>query len=166
MVGASLAAVVESLMSGRYSFSSLQSTGGGLHVENLGFVAGGSVSDAACRLRTRKCPRAAYSMIHAAPTCGRIFTGTSQQHSPEAFDLARSDRSRSFRSIQKNKGWPRYAFTEPGPSVGHPVAGAVGVMMVLGSSGGLLLLRHSPCRKVIRYAQSVRAAFASKAARQ
>jgi hypothetical protein len=31
----------------------------------LGFVAGGSVGDAAIdRLRTRQCPRAAYSMIH------------------------------------------------------------------------------------------------------
>jgi hypothetical protein len=94
---------------GRYSFSSVTVDGRGLHVENQGFVAGGIVDDAACsiyRLRTRPCPRAAFSMIHDAPTSGRIFTGISQQLSPEAFDPARSDRFRSFRSIQKKRMAP------------------------------------------------------------
>jgi hypothetical protein len=53
-----------SLMSAGIALALLQSRGGGLHVESPGLVADGSIGDAACRLRTRKCPRAAYSMIH------------------------------------------------------------------------------------------------------
>ena len=66
-------------MSAGIALALLQSRAGGLHVEDdLGFVAGGSVGDAAIdRLRARQCPRAAFSMIHAAPTSGRIFIGTS-----------------------------------------------------------------------------------------
>ena len=59
-------------MSAGIALALLQSMGGGLHVENLGFVAGGSISDAARdRLRTRQCPRAAYSMIHKRELEGR-----------------------------------------------------------------------------------------------
>jgi hypothetical protein len=57
----------------RYSFSSVTLEGRGLHVENLGFVAGSSIGNAGCsidRLRTRPCPRAAYSMIEHRPIGG------------------------------------------------------------------------------------------------
>jgi hypothetical protein len=53
------------------SFSSYYSQGGGLHVENLGFVVGGSIDG-----RLRPCPGAAYSMIHNRERLSEAMTET------------------------------------------------------------------------------------------